>query len=119
MLKFDPSQRGSENDEVLRLWSLPDGTRCVLAAPASGFELRVIAASGVVRSAPCLDLRRARDIGQQWRVDFEISRRRDGAPVRECPECGDDGESVGAVSSQFWLHCPSCGHTWLAVESLR
>ncbi len=119
MLKFDPAHRNSENDEVMRLWMLSDGTRCVLAAPASGFELRLIDASGVIRRAPCPDPRRARDMGQQWRIDCEIARHRDRTSVRECPECGEESEPVGAAASQFWLHCPSCGHTWLAVESLR
>ena len=119
MLRFPSSDRGADTDELLRLWQLPDGTRCVLAASGSAFEIRLVGDGGVLRRIPCGDPRRARDIGHQWRVEYELTRTGSDKPTAECPECGEDGEKVTAVSSPFWLHCPSCGHTWLLTESLR
>jgi hypothetical protein len=118
---FQPQDQPLDAKEIVRLWARPDGTRCVLAATGSEFEVLLIKHEHVVRRAPCLDLRRARDIGQRWRVDDEMAQQPAVSPrLRTCPDCGDDGEpdprgQFGALS----LRCPSCGNVWFLAESLR
>ena len=120
MLRFRPHSQSQDAGEILRLWALPDGTRCVLARSQGAFEMQLIRNGAVIRHAACPDPRHARDMGNQWRVDFEMAQPVVTRGVHECPECGDDGEAAASAAYvSCWLRCRSCGHVWLLAEWLR
>jgi hypothetical protein len=71
MQRTGPENR-CDGSELVRLWALNDGTRCVLASAGSGLELQILHDGTVVRRAPCIDVRLARDAAQMWRIEWEI-----------------------------------------------
>ncbi len=115
MQKCSPQNR-CDGSELVRLWALDDGTRCVLASAGNGLELKIVHDGTVVRRAPCFDVRLARDAAQMWRVDYEIEHtaKRSINISRLCPECGEEAMLNGRFpDSARWLGCASCGNVWL------
>jgi len=104
-----------DSSELVRLWRLADGTRCVLASVPNGLELRIVHEGAIVRRAPCEDVRFARHSADIWRVDYEMEHAAGrGVGIAVCPDCGDQAIINGQFpDSARWLGCGSCGNVWL------
>jgi hypothetical protein len=107
-------KRRSDNSELVRLWALGDGTRCVLVSVANGLELQIVRNGTVVRSAPCADVRFVRHSAELWRADYEREYAVPRVAMGICPHCGDTAIVNGRFpDSARWLGCASCGNVWL------
>jgi hypothetical protein len=109
------ASQATSRDELMRMWALKDGTRCVLATMWGVLELRVVHEDTVVRRGVYASFRRALAAARQWRVDWETEGQLchpTGTRIG-CPRCG--GELPDADCSRLieWLWCRSCGYVWV------
>ena len=108
------SMRRSDDAELVRLWALGDGTRCVLVSVANGLELQIVRNGTVIRSAPCADVRFVRHSAETWRADYEREYAVPRVATGNCPHCGNTAIVNDRVpNSARWLGCASCGNVWL------
>jgi len=113
MKTINPAQAGDGID-LVRLWTLADGTRCTLATLGDGLEIRIRQGGAIVRRAPCVDVRHVRYVAEMWRVEHEMKHGPShNAAAAVCPDCGDDAVLKRASPDKRWLSCGSCGNVWL------
>jgi ribosomal protein L37AE/L43A len=113
MKTSNPTQQ-NDGVEIVRIWTLADGTRCTLAMVGDGLEMRIIHDAAIVRRSSCVDVRLFRYVAETWRVEYEMAH----APARTtadtvCPECGEEALVKRGSSDKHWLGCGSCGNVWV------